>query len=179
VLAQTSGPVAFAWSPDGRSLAYTSQVVDDQAGAQTSLVLLDPAQPERAKEIARGAILAFFWSPDSRKIATLGIGADNPGGLSREIAAKIQGVILDVEVIDLGSGQSKHAASFTPTDSFQQILPFFDQYQRSGTLWSPDSQQLVLSGVDPNGNPGIYVVSADGGSAHKIADGDLAFWSWK
>jgi Tol biopolymer transport system component len=152
----------------------------------TSLVLLDPTQPERPKEVARGSILAFFWSPDSRKIATLGIGTGNPGGLSMKtggqiinVAQKSQGVSLDVQVIDLASGKSNHAASFSPTDSFQQILPFFDQYQRSGTIWSPDSQQLVLSGVDQNSHPGIYVVNADGGTARKIADGDFAFWSWK
>jgi Tol biopolymer transport system component len=179
VLAETSGPVAFAWSPDGRSLAYTSQLVDDPNGASTRLEVLDPAQPDRASEAARGTILAYFWSPDSRKIATLSIGSDNPGGLSKEIVQKTQGVSLNVQVIDLSSGKSQHAATFSPTDSFQQILPFFDQYQRSGTIWSPDSQQLVLSGVDQNGHPGIYVVSADGGAARKIADGDFAFWSWK
>ena len=70
-------------------------------------------------------------------------------------------------------------AVFNPTDAFLQVLPFYDQYQRSGTIWSPDSRNLVLSDVDADGNNGIYVVGADGSQYHKIADGDVAFWSWK
>ena len=38
---------------------------------------------------------------------------------------------------------------------------------------------LVLSGVDAGGANAIYTVGADGSHFQKIADGDLAFWSWK
>ena len=84
-----------------------------------------------------------------------------------------------VRVYDRISGDTKEVASFVPTAAFRQILPFYSQYQRSGTIWSPDSQSLVLSGVDSAGENAIYVVAADGSQIQKIADGELAFWSWK
>ena len=79
---------------------------------------------------------------------------------------------------DLQSGDIKQVAAFEP-QIFKQVLPFFDQYQRSGTIWSPDSKNLVLSALDNSGSPGILVAGIDGGPLQKIADGDLAFWSWK
>ena len=89
------------------------------------------------------------------------------------------GAGLDVWVYDRVSGTTKDVASFTPTDEFQQIFPFYSQYQRSDTIWSPDSQALVLSGVDAGGGNAIYTVGADGSHFQKIADGYLAFWAWK
>lgn len=186
VLAQFKGQAAFAWSPKADSLAYTAPAESDPTGLTSRLVLLDPAQPERAKEVARGSVLAFFWSPDDQKIAYFLLASSQPGQTSQSVAPASHvvfqanpGVNLDVEVYDLASGGTRKAATFSPTDSFQQVFPYFDQYQRSGTIWSPDSQNLVLAGLDSIGNPAIYVVGLAGGSLKKIADGDLAFWSWK
>jgi Tol biopolymer transport system component len=86
---------------------------------------------------------------------------------------------LVVRVYDRVSGNTKEVATFAPTVSFQQVLPYYSQYQRSATIWSPDSRNLVLSGVDSSGNNAIYTVGADGSQFQKIADGDIAFWSWK
>jgi hypothetical protein len=69
--------------------------------------------------------------------------------------------------------------AFTPTDSFLNIFPFYDQYQRSITIWSPDSREIVIAGSQGQENPGIYVIDALEGGSARIADGDLAFWSWK
>ena len=143
------------------------------------LFIQDPDRPERAKEAASGYLLAFFWSPDSQEIAYLAIEENEPGETSLIQAQDDPGLHLAVRVYNLGSGEARYVTTFSPTESFQNILPFFDQYQRSGTIWSPDSQELVLSGIDGSGNAGIYVVSADGGDSRKIADGDLAFWAWK
>ncbi len=171
--------MAFAWSPDGNSLAYTTSVASDPNNLSKRLILLNPAQPDSGKEVAQGVMVAFFWSPDSRKIAYLNLGQQNPSGISLKNTQTNPTINLEVWVYDLDSGNTKQVAGFEPTDSFQQVLPFFDQYQRSGTIWSPDSKNLVLAGIDSSGNPGIFVVSADGGQSHKIADGDLAFWAWK
>ncbi len=84
-----------------------------------------------------------------------------------------------MQVYDLASGKTQQAAAFQPTEAFLNIIPFFDQYQHSGTIWSPDSQNLVLPVIDTNGNSRIVVVGAGGGPTHPIADGDLAFWSSK
>ena len=179
VLAQLSGPVAFAWSPDGSNLGYTIPVEGDPTGLLRHLIVLDPAHPDNSKEVAQGIVLAFFWSPDNQKIASFILSPENPGGDSQSFIQSGPRFNLGVQVYDLQSGDTKQVATFEPTDSFKQVLPFFDQYQRSGTIWSPDSKNLVLSAIDNNGSPGILVAGIDGGPLQKIADGDLAFWSWK
>ena len=179
VLASLSGPVDFAWSPKGTHLAYA---VFDAAGSAAAfhLVVLDSTHPDLRNEIAQGVVVAFFWSPDGQKIAYFVLGSGGPSAAAARMAAQTRApVVLDVWVYDRVSGTSKKAAAFSPTDSFTQIIPFYSQYQRSDTIWSPDSQELVLSGVDPAGGNAIYTVEADGSHFQKIADGELAFWSWK
>jgi TolB protein len=179
VLASLSGPVAFAWSPKGVYLAYA--VLDPAGSAPTiRLVVLDSTHPDLQNEVAQGGLVAFFWSPDGQKIAYFVPGSGEPSAaLFQTVAQTRPSVGLVLRVYDRISGDTKEVANFAPTVSFQQILPFYSQYQRSGTIWSPDSQHLVLSGVDSAGKNAIYVVGADGSQFQKIADGDLAFWSWK
>jgi TolB protein len=179
VLASLSGPVTFAWSPKGIQLAYA--VYDATASVPTiHLIVLDSTHPELHTEVTQGDVVAYFWSPDGRKIAYLTPGSGAPTAAAvRTAALTIDSADLVVWVYDRVNGTTKQVASFTPTDSFQQIFPYYSQYQRSDTIWSPDSQALVLSGVDAGGANAIYTVGADGSHFQKIADGDLAFWAWK
>jgi|SRR5271157_560017 len=179
VLARLSGPVSFAWSPKGTHLAYA--VFDPAASVPTTrLIELDSTHPDRQNQVAQGDLAAFFWSPDGLKIAYFIQGSGGPSALSAQTVALTQlSAGLVVYVYDRVSGNTKEITTFTPTDSFQQILPFYSQYQRSGTIWSPDSQDLVLSGVDSAGENAIYTVGADGSHLQKIANGDFALWSWK
>ncbi len=179
VLAPLNGPSAFAWSPLGDHLAYTTPLESDFTGLLDHLILLEPAQPESARKVVDGFVAAFFWSPDGHKIAYFTFATDPQGETSQISTQKAQAFFLDVKVYDVESGQTKAVGSFSPTDAFEQILPYFDQYQRSGTIWSPDSHNLVLSGLDESGVPGIFVTSVETGKSLRIADGDLAFWSWK
>lgn len=179
VLASLGGPVTFAWSPKGTYLAYA---VYDLTGSTPTvrLVVQDSAHPEVHHEITHGDVVAFFWSPDGQKIAYFTHGSSGPSASSAQLVAQAAaGPNLAVWVYDQISQTSKQVANFTPTDSFQQIFPFYSQYQRSDTIWSPDSQALVLSGVDESGENAIYTVDVDGGHLQKIAPGDLAFWAWK
>jgi TolB protein len=179
VLASLTGPVTFAWSPKGVQLAYA---VYDPTGATPTihLVVLDVTHPNLPHQVADGNVVAYFWSPDGQKIAYFlpGSGAPSAATIQRAALSKASGD-LEVWVYDRASGKSKQVAGFTPTDTFQQIFQYYSQYLRSDTIWSPDSQELVLSGVDTSGANGIYTVGADGSHFLKIADGDMAFWAWK
>lgn len=179
VLASLSGPVTFAWSPKGVHLAYA---VFDSAGSVPTihLVVLDSTRPDVQNQVAEGELVAFFWSPDGQKIAYFTLGSGGSLVTSFQTVAQTKSdASLVVRVYDRISGDTKEVATFAPTVSFQQVLPFYSQYQRSATIWSPDSQNLVLSGIDSAGENVIYTVRADGSQFQKIADGDLAFWSWK
>ena len=83
-------------------------------------------------------------------------------------------------MLDTVSGESKLLFTFRPTSQFSAVLPYFDQYHQSATIWSPDSNNLVLSFVSQDGSPGIAVVAASGQLEPRIiAQGFIAFWSWR
>jgi Tol biopolymer transport system component len=179
VLASLTGPATFAWSPKGIQLAYA---VFDPTGSTPTirLIVLDSTHPNLHNQITQGDVVVFFWSPDGRKIAYFIRGSAGPLSSSLRMAAQTKASVgMDVWVYDRASGTTKDVTSFTPTDAFQQIFPYYSQYQRSDTIWSPDSQELVLSGVDASGANVIYTVGVDGSHFQKIADGELAFWAWK
>ena len=66
------------------------------------------------------------------------------------------------------------------------MLVYFDQYSQSHRLWSPDGDQIVLTGdLVPQGSAQsaellerIWIIDTKGGEAPRpIAEGYLAFWS--
>ena len=135
-------------------------------------------------------VVGFFWSPDGQRIAYLTptAGADNPGAarpagltaLSPLPAAQRGRLSFRLWVVDVASGQQRLLSTFRPSEVFLgQFIPFFDQYALSHRLWSPASDAIVLPMVSAEGASGIYVVSVESGQATRVADGSMAFWSWR
>lgn len=188
-LESIDGPVAFAWSLDGSRLAYLHSQPDGQNTILRRLSLLDLSGGSQPLTIAESGVVAFFWSPDSRQVAYFipqfsesipqeqGVSFSARHSLPAQVEPELR---LSLMIYDVHTGQSRQAALFKPADDFLNLLPFFDQYARSATLWSPDSRHLVVSGLDSSGSPGIYRVDAAGDQPpERIAAGTLAFWSWK
>ncbi len=184
ILKLFNGSIAFGWSPDGKRVAYMVSE-STRLGALGSLTVIDPDEPLEIKTAEGEDVIAFFWSPDSQKVAyfelilfapTAEPGQTNPSG-SEPIW------LLKLSVLDVARGDSHVVTVFQPTQEFLGVVPFFDQYQRSATLWSPDSRNLVLSGYPVRGDPpalGIWVMAASGNLAPRfLTEGRLAFWSWK
>ena len=96
------------------------------------------------------------------------------------IAQKIQSSFLfEAHVIDIASKQDTVIGTFTPTFLFvTQFLPFFDQYALSHSIWSPESDAVVLPTTDAQNAEKITVFYLDG-PAQTIADGDTPFWNRK
>jgi len=163
---------AFAWSADSELVAYIEGDQAINAGTIGELHVMDLTASEDFFQ--DDEVFAFFWSPDSKKLAyfkpRLAEGSDS----SEQI------LLLEMHMLDIASGESKQLFTFQPTNQFSAVMPYFDQYHQSATIWSPDSNNLVLSFIDQEGNPGIAVVAASGQLEPRLlAQGYVAFWSWK
>ena len=173
---------AFAWSSDGTRIAYIDGFQAMDAGAIGSLHVVDM---ETSEEIIEDAdIIAFFWSPSGEEIAYFillqtqaeGNSSGNSGGSGQANAQ----FVLDLHVLNVTNGESRKLFTYRPTQQFLSVLPYFDQYHQSATIWSPDNNNLVLSFLNNSGAPGIAVVAASGNLEPRLlAEGYLAFWSWK
>jgi TolB protein len=163
---------AFGWSNDSRKVAFISGEQSMNAGAIGPLTVVDI---ETDEELTVGeTVIAFFWSPDSTKLAYYipFIATPEEGGT--------QQLYLQLNMLDMATGESKELFSYQPTEQFSRILPYFDQYNQSNTIWSPDNNNLVLSFLDNQGNPGIAIVAASGQLEPRLlTNGYLAFWSWR
>ena len=176
LLTETQGLTAFAWAPDGSSLAVAEQT---QQGVPlfNRLSLITPDGSQKSTPVEE-QLLAFFWSPVGDSIAWIGV---DPVSRSMNLQ------LLPVDEAQ-ASGESRQLFQFSPTGELFTLFSFFDQYAYSHSLWAPDGSALVIVGTDgpepgrrngsgPHGGQ-IYVVDASTGDARRIASGKLAVWSW-
>lgn len=176
-MAIVEGPVAFGWSPDGEKISY----IDKKDGASPfyygHLMLFDKSNPEEVTTIG-DAVLGFFWSPDGEKIAYFepliltegyaATGVENEEGMMR------------LNVLDVSSGKSKNVYEFLPLQTMANLVASSDQFQQSTTIWSPDSRKLVVLASGEEGEPQVMVVDATGSlEPRPVAEGVLAYWSWR
>ena len=180
VLSPVDDSIAFSWSPDGNWVAYISEDNRGTANVSRTLVYLDPEQAGESHSVEQDLVIAFFWSPDSEKIAYFIPQISIPSEQEVSLLVQEPQFRLELRVLDVQTGNSYRLIEYTPTEDFLNVLPFYDQYQRSATIWSPDSKNLVISAVDQDGEPGIYAIEAsEDAEASRLASGSLAFWSWK
>ncbi len=180
VLTEYNGQIAFAWSPNGQRVAYLVSP-DSEVGTPGQVTIIDPAGRKKPVELKDQDVYAFFWSPDSRSLAYF---IDQPLPVEEGAEPPAEGTqnfIWSLHVLDAASGRT-HSVQNTlmATERFLQVIPYFDQYHQTLTIWSPDSKNLVLSAYRPDGTPSIFVVAASGKLEPRyIADGWTAFWSPK
>lgn len=170
---------AFAWSNDGTRFAYIDGIQAMDAGTIGSLHVVDM---ETSEEIVEdGDIISFFWSPNGEEIAYfILLQTQSDGSASSDAAQTTPQFVLDLNILNVTNGESRKLFTYRPTQQFLSVLPYFDQYHQSATIWSPDSNHLVLSFINGSGTPGIAIVPASGSLEPRIlAEGYLAFWSWE
>jgi len=174
---------AFAWSSQSDQAAYIEGKQQIAAGVLGALHVVDV---NTGKELFHDDddVVAFFWSPDGGKIAyfvpkTSGDSASGSSGQNSS-DTQAQQSLLQLKVLDVKAGKSKELFTFQPTNQFLSILPYFDQYHQSATIWSPDNYNMVLPVITTSGTPSLVIVPASGQLEPRImTEGYLAFWSWK
>ena len=173
---------AFAWASDNSTVAYIDGEREIGAGAIGTLHVVDLETSEDFFQDEN--VFAFFWSPSAEKLAyfipmlTTGDSQESQSDSSGQ--QQDQQLVLQLKMLDVKSGESKELFTFRPSEQFAAILPYFDQYHQSATIWSPDDNNLVLSFLTAEGAPGIAVVAASGQLEPRLlTQGFLAFWSPK
>jgi TolB protein len=185
-LASSRTGLAFAWSPRSDRIAFAIPSPAD-ALLYGSVVVIDPEGKER-RVAAQGQILAFFWSPDGKRLAVLNLDTSQPSPQGRAIPARAgaapalqsAGARLAWSIVNVADGASVDFPPFYPTDPFLLLVPYFDQYVQSLSLWSPDGRSLVYADVDEHGAPSIRVLDTQQPQqpARRLSDGTFAAWSW-
>ena len=183
-LLRFEGLIRFALNAGGDRLALAALSPDggeSGGGDDGSVIALRTAQqqPEqalpglgvfdvtsgRSRQVSGGNVVAFFWSPDGDSL--LYLLAEPGGGLPW-----LRWYVWD-------GARSVKLSRFLPSPAFaQEYLPFFDQFARALSPWSPDGERFVYAGTDPRGEAGIWVQSGDGAVPPiYIAEGAFASWS--
>lgn len=169
--------VAFDWSPTGEQIAFIDGFNSPFGGVLGRFRLIDLTGSAttvglNVTEAPITSATAFFWSPDGSKIAIL----ETLPGPDQEQASRFY---LTLSILDTETRQVRRVGPFIPTATFAtQVVPFFDQYQRSTTPWAPDSSALVIAAMSPENRPGIYLIdlSEELPQFSKVAEGRMAFW---
>ncbi len=156
--------LAFYWSPDSRQIAYLAVTLQsDSTSSRRNEKQASTASSARDAVVMPGCI---------------------PCGDSRALTAPLpQGqdpLRLRWRLVNLADKSTRTLAAFVPTGDFLSLLPYFDQYARSLTFWSPDSQHFVYTQIEENGAGSVWVADVAAGSKpHRVGDGTIAVWSWR
>jgi Tol biopolymer transport system component len=169
----------FVLDPTGRFLAIESLEVgatsldDDESitvsagqNSDRSEVLVYDLQTGETSQVLDEPSGGFWWSPDGTTLAVLAFEDTAAPRFTQWLIWRSDG--------------SFRTQPFVVTPTFAATyVPFFDQFAQSVSPWAPDSTRFVYTGLDTQGEPGVFVQTAQSGTAPEriAADGAVAFWS--
>jgi len=169
LIASVLGGAIFTATPDGQRIAVLPAESDDvglSVVAQQApilprgrLVVVDSGEGGFV-EVDAGVVVAFFWDPTGERLLVLEV-ADN-GGFRWRVWE---------------DGASQAFPEFVPSPGFlRDLVPFFDQYAQSMTLWSPDGTAFAYPGVLA-GEAGIWRQDLSEGNPTRVSGGSWVAWS--
>ncbi len=81
--------------------------------------------------------------------------------------------VYDLDGAVTSTGELDVSESLMPA-----YLPFWDQFGRSQTVWSPGGDRFVHVGLAADGTSGVWIHDVAGsGESSFVVEGDVAFWS--
>ncbi len=174
-LATDVGGAFLEFSRDGRRIAYLAAVSLQPVPAGT-LTVVDLGSNPKKRTLKEAPVLEFFWAPDGRTLAF--VVPDAGDEIDAMFLQDERLAYVRLMGFDAVTGKTWLIARFPPSRGFFNVLPFFDQYQRSSTMWSPDSRFIGFTALTDQGSSGLFVARADGNIKPRfLASGDDAFWS--
>jgi dipeptidyl aminopeptidase/acylaminoacyl peptidase len=166
----------LAWSPDSKSLAFTSDCnAPANSSEQLDVYLINPAatgSSARRLTHLHGGVTSLAFSPDGLHIACLYIeGATRPAGALAPM--KPPAGVIGVEGLEI----QRVAVAETASGEFRQISPAaLHVYEYD---WAPDSRRLAFVAAPPPGENNwwvaqLYTQPLTDGQAHGILDPEHA-----
>ena len=167
-IATVLGPATFVATRDGSRVAV--QALFDGTNGITAAYQSIPVLPSNRVVVvdaedgssinaSEGPALAYFWSPDGEQLLILDI---VPGPAARWSVWSDEGTV--------------EMNRFEPDPGFlRDMVPFFDQYAQSMSLWAPDGSAFAFPGT-VDGESGIWVQDM-GGELERVSSGTWVSWS--
>ena len=180
LLTDVPGFAYFAYAPRGNRIAVMKSATPGPA-ADGQLTIID-AGGGRETTLPHDDVIAFFWAPNGQRLAYLvpaRAGEEQGLELDPLFARQPRLFYAELRVADVRRGNSWRVVQFPLSDGFlRQHLPFFDQYLRSMSIWSPNSRFVAYAALTAEGAPGIFISAASGTLRPQfVAAGDLPSWS--
>lgn len=184
-LVALEGLTAFAWSPQGGQVAYTTVAYSAAKGAQPGPLHLLDVYTGEDRVLSQRPTVAFFWSPDGARLAVFSPASPSAAESFPGVAALTENTTAPYALysLDARSGAGRALLLFEPTPQFDQVLRRFDRYSRGLTIWSPDSLRLVVPILLNEGSQGstgfVLEMEATGSVNPRVISvgGVMAVWS--
>lgn len=166
------GLMSYAWNATADYVAFT----DNDLGG---LYVIDSSPSEKATFIDE-RVLAFFWSPNGEHLAYITFGVDDKDTNARKVAYQVAPV-MTWHIYHVLEDRRERLANFLPSSDMLYLLPYFDQFAHSHSLWSADSRYLVYGETSPNGDAIVSLLDThDAGRApQKLLDGSFGVFTWE
>lgn len=152
-----SNAVSFAVNPDQQRLAVLRGV--RSSGFLVGDLAVVDIEDGTSIPMSEGPVVMYEWSSDGSNLLMMLADED----------ARLRPVVWDGESV-------VEYPSFRPTPTLMlEYLPFWDQYERSISMWSPDGSAFAYPGSE-DGAGGIYVQRLHEDDPVRVADGVFVSW---